>query len=527
LLGTPTAPGAFYLNVTVVDSNGDKANGTYTINVSAASDTTNNAHLNGQYVCKLSGFATGDATRWATLVSVKADGAGNLTNGVFDSNATDLTSALTGTTTGSYSVGADNNGLLTFINTPTVGTQTTSQWAIALTGASPAAGFSLVEVDDAGNNPSGHSGTGDCSLATPLAFAASTINGNSFVFQLTGETSTGSPSSSVGRFTAPSTPGNTVSSGSVDSAAGAPAVVTSNTFSSGSFSAPATTGRLTLALPIGASAATENLVAYIVDANRAFLLQTDSASGTSSGLLRTQKQATYSNTNLTGNFVVYEEGNYYASGSLPGYYVGLIEATGGTPSGNNFTVNQSLENIAGTFENDNANGATSVTFDASNLGRVTYTAGTDTGTTFGASAGYWYLYDTNSALTLNVVTTGGIQTGELLPQTQSTFTNAALAGTYALGQLPELSTSSTAYAGVFSVVSNGTTTATVTEAGKNFLDWQLPETGSTYTWVSPTYGDFTLTDASSNHYGCIVISATKFACINEIGKSSYVQIFQQ
>jgi hypothetical protein len=71
----------------------------------------NNGNAKGTYVCKTNGYVDANGAAWATLSSVVLDGHGNITSGFFDSNSPDDTTAITGTITGTYSIGADNNGL--------------------------------------------------------------------------------------------------------------------------------------------------------------------------------------------------------------------------------------------------------------------------------------------------------------------------------------------------------------------------------------------------------------------------------
>ena len=82
----------------------------YTINVAPGPSGTNNANLDGRYVCLFQGSIDTDDTRWATVASFQADGQGNIAGGIFDTNGYDIGSA-SGTISGSYSIASDNNGM--------------------------------------------------------------------------------------------------------------------------------------------------------------------------------------------------------------------------------------------------------------------------------------------------------------------------------------------------------------------------------------------------------------------------------
>ena len=77
-----------------------------------------------------------------------------------------FSAAMSGTSTGTYSIGADNMGIMTVTHvetSPSSGT-TSSTWAIALnnTGsATTASEFRMVEIDDVGATPSGQHGSGE------------------------------------------------------------------------------------------------------------------------------------------------------------------------------------------------------------------------------------------------------------------------------------------------------------------------------------------------------------------------------
>ena len=370
--GTPATVETVSLAVTVIDTtnSSDTASVTYTLPVVAGPNGANNGNLKGTYVCKLDGFADSDGTRWASLSSVTADGKGNLTGGIWDTNGTDFTTEESGTLSGTYSIGADNNGLATTIAVATSGGSGThtSQFALALTNAvEPAQQFRMVETDDIGSSPSGQHSTANCYLATTSAFAASTISGHSFVFGMQGENSSGTPKAYVGRFAAS---GGTINSGIIDGMRLDQTGDNGGTFT-GSYTAPNTNGRFTLTITPTGQSGSVTMAIYIIDANRMFMLETGGDSGEQAGEVRKQLQTSYSGANLNAQFVLYSQAYEYSNGSVSAYDSYVFQGTGNGTGG--LTINQSYSDKNGTYQVGGEDGGPiAVTFDTSNPGRATF-----------------------------------------------------------------------------------------------------------------------------------------------------------
>jgi hypothetical protein len=528
--GTPTTAETVSFTVFLTDSKGDTAGPVaYTIDVSSGPNGAHNSYLSGTYVCKTDGFSDSDGSRFASLGSFQADGNGHFTGGVFDMNWRDLAAALSGTSTGTYSIGADNNGLATITSTATSGgPANTNTWAIALNNlAGPTASeFRMVEVDDVGASPSGQHSVANCYLATTSAFAASTISGNSFAFGMNGENSSGIPEIAVGRFSASN--GN-ISTGVLESELGGSDAVGKNTLT-GTYTTPnATTGRFTLTLTPG-SGSSANYAAYIIDANRMFLLETDAGTttGTQAGEMRKQQQSSYSAANLNGPFVLYNQGYEYnaigVSSSVWGYESKVYQGTGNGTGG--LTINLSYEDWNGTYSVGTDTGAVSLTFDSSNPGRVTFVGS--------YSTGRLYLFNTNQAFEMEVANPNSITTtpysvgsGWMEAQTQTTFTDAAVAGNYMEGQLPLMQTGQIGSIGEFSASSGGNVTANTSEGGEEYFNWDQAQTG-TFSWLSNTNGTFSITPGSGTlQTSCAVISSTRSACIVNTDNYPSVEILQQ
>jgi hypothetical protein len=532
--GTPTTVASITYNVIVNDSLSNSTGPVaYTVDVVNGASGVNNGNLSGTYVCKFDGFNDNDGSRVTTLLSFVADGNGGLSGGSFDSNSRDDTTAVAGTLTGTYSIGADNNGVATSNWTLTSGgtASGTNQYAIALTNAtSPAQQFRMVEIDDLGATPSGKHGTTNCYLAATSAFAASTIGGNGFAFGIQGENGSGTPKASVARFSAGTesptggtggSPGGSITNGYLDGMRADQTSDNGGAFT-GSYTAPSpATGRFTLAItPTGGGSAT--FAAYIIDANRMFLLETAGDSGLQAGDMRTQlNTSTYSTAGLTGAFVTYEQRYEYSNGAVSGYDSTVMQSSSNGAGG--FTVNQMNQDENGTYKVGQADGSTStVTFDTSNPGRATIEVSGSTDTMIAV------YFNTGSAFQIDLNGSEGyLATGWTEPQTQTTFTNAAVAGNYMLGQMPPMQASQKGNVGEFDLDNAGNITGGVTTAGQGYFSWDQ-SVSMGYSWDTTATGTGSLLFGSGNKgLSCVVISATRAACTLNGDSSPAVMILQQ
>jgi hypothetical protein len=535
--GTPntvaTAPPITF-TVSVMDSqNNTDAQGTvtYTIIVVNGLNGANNANLQGTYVCKIDGYNDSDGARWTSLSSFKANGtAATITSGIWDMNGRDQSSgeAASGTVTGTYSIGNDNNGLMTMnsVQTPGGTGSKSMQYAIALTNAvQPAQEFRMVETDDVGASPSGMHGTGNCYLAATGAFASSTLSNNNFAFGIQGEDGSGTPKANVGRFSAGaegstagtgSTPGGAITSGILDGMRVGQSGDNGGTFT-GSYTAPNTsTGRFTFVINPSEGGGSISFVSYIIDANRMFILETAGDSGLQVGDMRTQQQSSYSVANLNGPFVLYNQSYQYSNGSVSGYGSQVYQGTGNGVGG--MTMNQSYEDYEGTYSAGQENGTGTVTFDSNNPGRATALSDSD--------SIFLYFFNDNSAFELDLGSSGYLDSGWMEPQSQTAFTNAALAGTYMMGEMPRLQAVDRGSVGEMTISSNGSASGAFTDAGQGKFDWDQ-SMSTTYGWDPTANGTGTFLFASPASMSCAVISSTKIACTVQNDSNPGVTILQQ
>jgi hypothetical protein len=524
--GTPTTAESVPISVTVTDSANNTASQNYTINVSSASSNVNNANLKGTYVCKTDGYNDRDGARWTSLSTFQASGStGILSNGVWDMNGRDNSSGeVSGTITGTYSVGSDNNGVLTTNSVQTTGGSGTKSinFAIALTNATtPAQQFRMVEIDDVGSTPSNMHSTANCYLATTNAFAISTVNGKSFAFGVQGENGNGIPKAYVGRMTfstesatggTGSAAGGSITSGDIDGMrVDQTADDGGSSSSSASYTIPDSNGRFTFTMiPYGKTSG-QSWVAYIIDANRMFLLETAGDSGLLAGDMRTQLQsANTASALLNGSFVIYNQSYQSTNGTVTGFGSQVYQGTGdGT---GNMTMNQSYEDYDGAYSVGSDLGTGTPSLDASNPGRATISGN---GTT------YLYFFNNTSAFELNL-SSGYLDSGWMEPQTQTTLT----AGTYMLGGLPRPDPDDHGTAGEVTLNSNGSVSGAATSAGQNKFSWDTPFS-STYSWDTSTTGTGTFLVASPMDISCAVISSTKVACTDQADTNPGVTVLQR
>jgi hypothetical protein len=535
--GTPTSTQTVYATVSVEDSQQNTAGPvTYTIDIAATPSGVNNANLKGTYVCKADGFDDSDSSRWTSLTIFQASGStGIMSNGIWDMNGRDFSSEVSGTMTGTYSIGSDNNGVMTLNSTITSGGSGTHSMsvAIALTNAtSPAQQFRMVEIDDLGSSPSGMHSTANCYLAATTAFATSTVSGKSFAFGMQGENSGGTPKAYIGRMTfstetanggTGSAAGGSITSGYMDGMRLDQTGDTGSSFNtSSSYTIPDSNGRFQfMMIPTGKTSGV-TFTAYIIDANRMFLLETAGDTGLLAGDMRTQQNtSSYTAAGFDGAFVLYKQAyDGYNNGSVSGYDSSVYQGSGN--GAGTLTLNQTYDDNNSTYNVGKENGdSAAVTFDSSNPGRATFEPGTD--------SVFLYFFNTNTAFYLDLNGSYNyLETGWLEPQSQTTFTDAALAGNYMLGELPLMEEQKNGNVGDFDLLATGSGSANVTSAGIGDFTYDQSQGVGTYTWDTTASGTGSfLIGSGSKGISCIVITSTKDACIFNGDDRPSVMILQQ
>ncbi len=258
--GTPTATGTFDFTVQVSDSETPAMTATASLSITVS----NLGPLNGNYSFELNGFNASGAV--AVAGSFTADGLGNISNGVEDFNST--SGAPTNQTfTGTYTLGSDNRGTLTFTSLP----------------GSPTYAFAIDSIGSYGRmiefDSSGIRGSGQIEKRTVSTCAANTLSGP-YAYGLAGNAvsstlTTAGPVVVVGSFTATPPAGTgTGSIGTGESDTNLPSGITqADQTVSGSYQTTSQSTRCSMSLlqKIG----TMNFSVYPVSLSEAFLVETD------------------------------------------------------------------------------------------------------------------------------------------------------------------------------------------------------------------------------------------------------------
>jgi hypothetical protein len=370
----------------------------------------NNAELNGSYAFSFTGLSGNGTTSsaYAAVGRFTADGAGNLTNGELDSNGASGTAVAAQSFTGTYSIGADNRGVMTLSIAGS-----TVKLAFAMTANGNA---KFIEFDASGG--AGKIGSGTMEKVDITAYNTARLTGD-YAFGAAGPDNTNNRAAMEGRFTSNG-------AGTLTSAAGdlnAYGTSFSMNFTAASYTVTnAATGRGTmhLAFTFGGTPASLNFAFYVVNSGKLFVMEDDLVSTATpllNGVVVQQHSPAggFSNASLNGNTVI----------SLTGH------SACGTVSG----VPKAVAGLLTT----NGSGALSLTYDE-NFCRapnsVTDAAGTYSVTSNGRASitigGYSlvaYLVNLNQLILY--VSDSNVLFGLGEPQAAMSFTNAALRGAYA------------------------------------------------------------------------------------------------
>jgi hypothetical protein len=277
-----------------------------------------------------------------------------------------------------------------------------------------------------------------------------------------------------------------------------------NTFT-GSYTAPdPATGRYTESWDMSTSSTPTQSVEYIVSATQFYRLVTVANGGLLSGDVDAQTATSFTSSSLKGTIVSYGNGRAYSNGSVSGLDSWVNQ---GTADGNgNLTINQSYTNANGTYASGSQNDQIiAITFDSTNPGRATFTP---------SGGGYGYLYFTGNNNALEMVynsTTGYMESGNLNTQSQTTFTDDAVAGNYLFGEAGVTTPGFTSQ-GELGLDSEGNVTGGLSTGGEGYFAFDLPQS-LTYQWDASAAGVGGLLIGGSNESSCIVNSSTRIICI--------------
>jgi hypothetical protein len=371
--------------------------------------------LNGHYAFLFSGFDDATGKQVAVAGSFTADGSGNITGGEEDINGPSGVHALVTFTGGTYIVGLDNRGTLSFTNS--LSNSVKYVFSLGTFNAGVATKARLIEFDDS-SGAVGTRGSGFMRLQDPTAFTQASIKG-SYGFGISGQDSAGGRIASAGVLSADGA-GNITSGTEDTNDAG---TVTNSVGFTGLYSAPDANGRVTGSVTTTSTRQTTNFSLYVVSASEALVITIDpeSTAALESGTVLSQASAPYTNSSLNAGSVFYEVGVNAASTTQSNVQIGLFTANG--TGSLNIT---SDENDGGTITTDKT--TSGLTYSVASNGRITITGGT-------GAPPILYLVDTNKAFVLG--TDGSVGFGFLEAQSGAPFSAFSLSGTFFSGVAPQ------------------------------------------------------------------------------------------
>ncbi len=367
----------------------------------------NNAKLNGDYAFTFTGVS-GNGTTSSAFGAVgrfTADGAGNLTNGELVNNGVGAGATSAQPFTGSYSIGADNRGVMT----------------LNFSGSSAKLAFAMLANGNAQFiefDASGTIGSGTMEKADTTAYSTTRITGD-YAFGAAGFDNGNNRAAIEGRFTSNGTGALINPAGDLNGYG----TDYPMTFTAANYAVTNTaTGRGTmhLAFTFGGAPATLNFVLYIVNAGKLFVMESDPVT-TATPLLNgtvVQQQVPaggFSNASLNGNMVISLTGH-----SGCGTVSGVPKAVAGllTTNGSGALSLTYDENFC---RAPNSVTAAAGTYGVASNGRASITIGGYSLVAYLVHANQIFLFVSDSNVLFGV--------GE--PQAAVSFTNSTLNGPYA------------------------------------------------------------------------------------------------
>jgi hypothetical protein len=457
----------------------------------------NNAELNGNYAFTFRGFSGNLATSsvYGAVGRFTADGAGNLTNGELDSNGVGGRAAAQ-PFTGTYSIGADNRGVM---NLNIGGSSATLAFAMMANGNAQ-----FIKFDASGG--SGTIGSGTMEKADATAFSTARIAGD-YAFGAAGSDSGNNRAAIEGRFTSKGTGTLTNVAGDINGYG----TTYSLNFTAANYAVSDTaTGRGTmqLAFTFGGTPDTLNFVFYVVSSGKLFVMESDAVSNLTplfNGVVVQQQipAGGFNNASLNGNMVIYLTGLSTCGNvpNVPKAGAGLLTANGSgafslTYDENYCRAPNGYTNAAGTYS-------------VASNGRTTITLGGFSLVAYLVNLNQLFLY----------VSDNNVLFGFGEPQASISFSNSALNGMYAGYATNPAAFAVTVFSGEFSA--DGATPTGNMTGTEDIGAATGPVSGqafkATYSVTpSPTNGRGTMTVSSGTGGNAVIymISASKFVALS-------------
>jgi hypothetical protein len=391
--GTPTTQETQTFTVQAADSQSTPATASASLSLTISGPTS---RLNGNYVFSFSGYQGGTLVQQAG--SFTADGQGNITGGLMDSNSQAGPKAKL-TFTGTYSIGATNTGAMT-LNIAGLGTFT---YQVAV----PASGtIRFIQ-----NGGSGNQGTGYIRKVTSVTKITISQLAAFWAYGAQGADASQARYAAAGTFQSDSS-GNWTN---VEDDINDNGSVTHDTTATGKFTfIDPVTQRGTAT--ITANSVTTNYVFYAVSASELIMLSIDPVSASApltlfDLLLRPIN--TYSNSSISVPTVASLQGLGTSNGNTVPYGNIAIASFDGKGA---VTITTD-ENLGGTMSKNNYSAAS---YSVAANGRTTITG-------FGTSPVVFYL---SQSVAFTLVGDAGVTSGTILPQFSSPYTNSSINGSY-------------------------------------------------------------------------------------------------
>lgn len=497
----PPSPPTVTLTATSVANTAVSASATFTITtVAAACGTGSESLLTGQYAFLMQGFDQNNAV--AIAGSFTANGAGKITAGEEDINNSSgaqkaLTISPSSSSASAYSVGADQRGCLTIVNS--AGTTTKFRFSLGSLSGAPALASSgrIIEFDDVAGTgvPPLARGSGIIRKQDATSFGAS-LNGT-YGFGLSGNDSAGGRFAIAGVLTAAGA--GTFNTGDADADDGGAAASDVSCASCGSYATSLdANGRGTAMTTFPTPLVTVNFAFYQVSASEAIFISVDNLSSTipiqSGEALLETGAGSFTNSSLSGASVIRTEGFGGGGTTGPSVSIDLLTMT----SSGNFSLIEDLDQGGTVTNNSTRTGIYSV---ASN-GRVTLPTGG------GKNPPVLYLVNANTAFLVG--TGGSSELGFLEAQTGSNFSNTSLSnGMYFFGAENPSGTGVTMNSGTMTITNSTASFSSTTDSSG---------TGG-LTHGQGISGNYSVTSNGTGTFGTsgvlIVISSSKFIFIDE------------
>src|SRR6266852_1694407 len=471
----------------------------------------NNASLNGNYAFTFSGISGNGtvSTVFAAVGRFTADGAGNLTNGELVTNGAGAGATSPQPFTGTYSIGADNRGVMTLNFS---GSSARLAFAMMANGNAQ-----FIEFDAAGGT--GTIGSGTIEKADTTAYSTARITGD-YAFGAAGFDNGNNRAAIEGRFTSNGTGALTNPAGDLNGyGTDYPMAFTAANYAV----SDTATGRGTmhLAFTFGGAPASLNFVFYVVNSGKLFVMESDAVTTATpllnGAVVRQQVPAGgFTNASLNGNLVIYLTGH-----SACGTVSGVPKAVAGL-----LTTNGSGA-LSLTYDENFCRAPNSVTgapgtYSVASNGRAPITIGGYSLVAYLVNANQIFLFVSDSNVVFGI--------GE--PQAAVSFTNGTLKGTYAGYATNPVSFKVAVFSGEFAA--DGASPTGNMAGAEDIGAPSGPVSGAafkaTYSVASPpTNGRGTMTVTSGTGGNAIIymISPSKFVAVSQNDPNPAVLEFEQ